>query len=201
MSIAPTRIRNVLIVFVLGLIPAIICQFFTQEPVDRYIHIRNFRYGKDPSVIRCNRGDTLHLTFSSDDTGHSFFLEEFDIDVKVSPAVEEVTVFRTTDPSATPFITKELTVVAEHPGILNFVVSKSQYRCHVWCGPMHAFEQGKLLIFPNTLLCFSLGAFLGVILIWVLGIFSKKSQAFSKRKDEAEMKDLLKSKGLLLFSS
>ncbi len=197
MSIAPTRIRNVLIVFVLGLIPAILCQFFTQEPVDRYIHIRNFRYGKDPSVIRCNRGDTLHLTFSSDDTGHSFFLEEFDIDVKVSPAVEEVTVFRTTDPSATPFITKELKIVAEHPGILNYVVSKSQYRCHVWCGPMHAFEQGKLLILPNTLLCFSLGAFLGVILIWILGMFSKRSQAFSKRKDEAEMKDLLKSNGIL----
>ncbi|RLD57585.1 MAG: hypothetical protein DRI97_05025 [Bacteroidetes bacterium] len=197
MSKAPIRIRNVLIVFVLGLIPAIICQFFTQEPVDRYIHIRNFRYGKDPSVIRCNRGDTLHLTFSSDDTGHSFFLEEFDIDVKVSPAVEEVTVFLTSDPSATPFITKELTIIAEHPGILNYVISKSQYRCHVWCGPMHAFEQGKLLILPNTLLCFSLGSFLGVILIWILGLFSKKSQAFSKGNDEAEMKDLLKSKGIL----
>jgi polyferredoxin len=194
---ATSRIRNVLIVLVLGLIPAILCQFFTQDPVDRYIHIRNFRYGKDPSVIRCNRGDTLHLTFSSDDTGHSFFLEEFDIDVKVSPAVEEVTVFTTSDPSATPFITKELRIVAEHPGILNYVVSKSQYRCHVWCGPMHAFEQGKLLILPNTLLCFSLGSFLGVILIWVLGMFSKRSQAFPKGKDEAEMKDLLKSKGIL----
>ena len=197
MSKARMRIQNLIIVFVLGLIPAIICQFFTQEPVDRYIHIRNFRYGKDPAVIRCNRGDTLHLTFSSDDTGHSFFLEEFDIDVKVSPAVEEVTVFRTSDPSATPFITKELTIVAEHPGILNYLVSKSQYRCHVWCGPMHAFEQGKLLILPNTLLCFSLGSFLGVILIWVLGLFGRRSQAAVQRKDEAEMKDLFKSKGIL----
>ncbi len=197
MSNVPARIQNVIIVLVLGLIPAILCQFFTQEPVDRYIHIKSFRYGKDPAVIRCNRGDTLHLTFSSDDTGHSFFLEEFDIDVKVSPAVEELTVFKTTDPSDTPFITKELKIVAEHPGILNYVVSKSQYRCHVWCGPMHAFEQGKLLILPNTLLCFSLGSFLGVILIWILGMFSKRSQAFSKGKDEAEMKDLFKSKGIL----
>jgi len=197
MSKTRTRIQNVIIVLVLGLIPAIICQFFTQEPIDRYIHIRNFRYGKDPSLIRCNRGDTLHLTFSSDDTGHSFFLEEFDVDVKVSPAVEEVTVFKTTDPSATPFITKELKIVAEHPGILNYLVSKSQYRCHVWCGPMHAFEQGKLLILPNTLLCFSLGSFLGVILIWILGLFSKKSQAISRGNDETEMKDLFKSKGIL----
>jgi len=193
----PIKVQKILIVLVLGLIPAIICQFFTQEPVDRYIHIRNFRYGKDPAVIRCNRGDTLHLTFSSDDTGHSFFLEEFDIDVKVSPAVEEVTVFQTSDPAATPFITKELTIVAEHPGFLNYVVSKSQYRCHVWCGPMHAFEQGKLLIMPNTLLCFSLGSFLGIILIWILGIFSKRNPAFSKGKDEAGIKDLFKGNHLL----
>jgi len=197
MSKTRMRIQNLIIVFVLGLIPALISQFFTREPVDRYIHIRNFRYGKDPAVIRCNRGDTLHLTFSSDDTGHSFFLEEFDIDVKVSPAVEEVTVFKTSDPSATPIITKELKIVAEHPGILNYLISKSQYRCHVWCGPMHAFEQGKLLILPNTLLCFSLGSFLGVIMIWVLGLFGRRSQAAVQRNDEAEMKDLFKSKGIL----
>ena len=197
MSKTRMKIQNLIIVFVLGLIPALICQFYTREPVDRYIHIRNFRYGKDPAVIRCNRGDTLHLTFSSDDTGHSFFLEEFDIDVKVSPAVEEVTVFKTSDPSATPFITKELTIIAEHPGVLNYVISKSQYRCHVWCGPMHAFEQGKLLILPNTLLCFSLGSFLGVILIWVLGLFGRRSRTAVQRNDEAEMKDLFKSKGIL----
>jgi heme/copper-type cytochrome/quinol oxidase subunit 2 len=76
-----------------GLVPAIASQFFIPEPVSRNIHVRNFRYGKDPSVIRCNRGDTVHLTFSTDDTGHSFFLEEFDIDAKVSPARELVEVF------------------------------------------------------------------------------------------------------------
>ena len=102
------RIINVAIILSFGLIPAIICQFLVKEPVDRHIHIRSFRYGKDPYVIRCNRGDRLHLTFSSDDTGHSFFLEEFDIDVKVSPATEEVSVFKTSDPSLTPVITKEL---------------------------------------------------------------------------------------------
>ena len=80
------HIINFLIVVCFGSVPAVICQFFTQQPVSRNIHIRSFRYGKDPSVIRCNRGDTLHLTFSTDDTGHSFFLEEFDNDAKVSPA-------------------------------------------------------------------------------------------------------------------
>ena len=86
------------IIIAFGLIPAILCQFFTGEPTSKYLHIRSFRYGKDPSVIRCNRGDTLHITFSTDDTGHSFFLEEFDMDVKVSPAREEVAVFKTSDP-------------------------------------------------------------------------------------------------------
>ena len=85
-----SKIINLSVVLVFGLISSVVCQLFIKEPVDRYIHVRNFRYGKDPYVIRCNRGDRLHLTFSSDDTGHSFFLEEFDIDAKVSPASDEV---------------------------------------------------------------------------------------------------------------
>jgi polyferredoxin len=190
MSKVPTWIRHLTLVVVSGLIPAILCQFFTGEPVDRTIHIRNFRYGKDPAVIRCHRGDTLHLTFSSDDTGHSFFLEEFDMDVKVSPAVEEVTVFSTRDPSGKPYITREVTLIAKHPGLLNYLVSRSQYRCHVWCGPMHAFEQGKLIILPNTLLCFSLGSLMGVLLVWLLALSRRRDPGISHEKKRG-MKDLL----------
>jgi hypothetical protein len=168
--------RNILkiaTILILGLLSAIICQFFIKEPTDRYIHIRSFRYGKSPSVIRCNRGDKLHITFSTDDTGHSFFLEEFDIDAKVTPAGKEVSVFRPSDPSATPSLTEELVFTARHPGILNYLVAKSNYRCHVWCGPMHAFEQGKIIILPNTLLCFSLGCLSGILLLWTILIFKK----------------------------
>ncbi len=163
--------QRLTVIFLFGLIPALIVQFFVQKPVNRHIHITSFRYGKDPAVIRCNRGDTLHLTFSTNDTGHSFFLQEFDIDVKVSPSREEVEVFKTSDPTQKPIITKELVLVAKHPGIFNYLVSKSNYRCHVWCGPMHAFEQGKLIILPNTLLVFSLGCLLAIVLFWVLSIF------------------------------
>jgi polyferredoxin len=192
-----TRLRNSTIVILMGLVPAVMCQFFTREPVNRFIHIRNFRYGKDPSVIRCNRGDTLHLTYSSDDTGHSFFLEEFDVDAKVSPGVEEVTVFKPSDPSSRPVITKELTLIAEHPGILNYLISKSQYRCHVWCGPMHAFEQGKLIIMPNTLLSFGLGSFLGVFLVWLLGLFGSSGGTAATESEESKMKPLFKKNSLL----
>jgi polyferredoxin len=162
---------HLVIIVASGLVPAMLVQFLTGEPVHRHYHIRNFRYGKDPYVIRCNRGDTLHFTFSSDDTGHSFFLEEFDVDVKVSPANDEVLVFGVEDPSARPYVTNELKLVAEFQGLARYLVSKVHYRCHVWCGPMHAFEQGKLVIMPNTLLSFSLGSLLAVIGLWIASIF------------------------------
>jgi polyferredoxin len=183
------------VIFTFGLLPAIVSQFLAKEPIDRYIHIRNFRYGKSPWVIRCNRGDRLHLTFSSDDTGHSFFIEEFDTDVKVSPGVDEVTVFKTSNPSLTPVITKELTLTARHPGILNYIISKSQYRCHVWCGPMHAFEQGKLIILPNTLLCFSLGCLVGILFIWIISIFRMSGKSKAANSSATAMKDLIKKHG------
>jgi len=186
---------NLLIILGFGMVPAIICQFFAEKPTSRYIHIRSFRYGKDPYVIRCNRGDTLHLTFSTDDTGHSFFLQEFDIDVKISPSRDEVTVFKTSDPTIKPVIEKEVVLIVKHKGIYNYIVSKSNYRCHVWCGPMHAFEQGKLIILPNTLLVFSLGSLLGIILIWLVRIFKNVKPDNSGESEKAGYKDLLKESG------
>lgn len=187
---------NITIILVFGLVPAIVCQFLAKEPTDKTIHIRNFRYGKEPSVIRCNRGDRLHLTFSTEDTGHSFFLEEFDMDVKVSPARDEVSVFKTSDPTSEPVITKEVTLTARHPGIQNYLVSKSNFRCHVWCGPMHAFEQGKLVIFPNTLLFFSLGMLFGVFFVWWWSIF-KNTIGSTDESEDSKMTDLLEKSGFL----
>ena len=190
-------ILNFVLILSFGLIPAIICQFFINEPVDRYVHIRSFRYGKDPSVIRCNRGDRLHLTFSADDTGHSFFLEEFDMDIKVSPAHDEVLVFKTSDPTSKPVSTKEVVIVAKHAGILNYIVSKSNYRCHTWCGPMHAFEQGKLIIFPNTLLVFSLGILIGILFLWLTKIFRKVEISSNADDSKYGYTDLLKKSNFL----
>lgn len=186
------RLFSFILIISFGLIPAITCQFFTREPTDKNIHIRNFRYGKDPSVIRCNRGDRLHLTFSTEDTGHSFFLEEFDMDVKVSPASDEVSVFKTSDPTKEPVIAKEVSFTAEHPGLLNYIVSKSNYRCHVWCGPMHAFEQGKLVIFPNTLLFFSLGCLIGILFLWLRSVFRNPAES-----ENPKITDLLEKSGFL----
>ena len=181
----------------LGLLAAILCQFFTREPTDRYIHIESFRYGKSPSVIRCNRGDRLHLTFSTNDTGHSFFLEEFNMDVKVTPGREEVAVFKTSDPTSTPVFTREVTFIARHPGVLNYIVAKSNYRCHTWCGPMHAFEQGKLIILPNTLLIFSLGCLTGIVVFWIIGIFRNTLPDEQNSVKNPGSKDLLRNSKFL----
>lgn len=197
MKLFKSRIINVLIIFGFGLIPALICQLFTHEPIDRYIHVRSFRYGKDPSVIRCNRGDRLHLTFSTDDTGHSFFLEEFDIDAKISPARDKVEVFKTSDPTKKSYLTKELTFTAQHPGIFNYLVAKSNYRCHVWCGPMHAFELGKLIILPNTLLVFSLGCIFGILFLWIFSVFRSRSSGLINDEQNPVYKDIMKKSGLL----
>jgi polyferredoxin len=180
-----------------GLIPALFCQFFTREPVNRSIHITSFRYGKEPCVIRCNRGDTLHLTFSTKDTGHSFFLEEFDRDVKVSPGRKEVEVFKPSNPSEEPLVANEITLIARHPGIHNYITAKSNYRCHVWCGPMHAFEQGKLIILPNTLLVFSLGILVGIVLLWVMSIFRNSNQDIKNEDEKSGYKEILKTSGFL----
>jgi hypothetical protein len=186
-----------LIILSFGLIPAVAVQFLLKEPVPRHIHVRNFRYGKDPAVIKCNRGDTLVLTFSTDDTGHSFFLEEFDIDAKVSPGRETVEVFGVKDPTETPVITREVTLIARHKGLHNYLVSKSNYRCHVWCGPMHAFEHGKLIISPNTLLIFSLGCSLGIFFLWLLNLGTASKLLVGIADEKEGYKDILQNNGIL----
>jgi polyferredoxin len=189
---------NFAVIISFGLFPAVLCQFFKEKPVSRHIHIKSFRYGKDPYVIRCNRGDTLHLTFSTEDTGHSFFLEEFDIDVKITPGNnEDFTIFRPSDPTLEPIQVKEVILITKHPGIFNFLVSKSNYRCHVWCGPMHAFEQGKLIILPNTLLVFSLGSLIGVLFLWIMVIFGKTNSGENYESENKSYKEIFKDSGIL----
>jgi len=183
------RIFRITFILAIGIISALSAQLIQYKPITKHIHIRNFRYGKDPSVIRCNRGDSLLLTFSTDDTGHSFFLEEFDMDAKVSPASKKVSVFKTSTPTHEPLITDTVKVEANYPSLYKYFFSKSYYRCHVWCGPMHAFEQGKLVIWPNTLLIFALGCIVGIFMIWIW-TFSTSTKSIGK--DQNKRIDLFK---------
>ncbi len=179
-----------------AVVPGVVCQFLAQPSRHRFIHIESFRYGKEPATIRCNRGDWLHLTFDTRDTGHSFFLEEFDVDVKITPGTRTVAVFRASDPTAPPRLTRELVLRAEHPGWLGCFVSKSQYRCHVYCGPMHAFEHGNLIIEPNTLWFASMGLLVGIPLVGLVRLreplWWNSREAAAIERPEGEGKDLFR---------
>ena len=74
-----------LLLLACAVVPGAGVHLFAPDPVDRHIHVKSFRYGKDPHIIRANRGDRLHLTFEATHTGHSFFLEEWDLDAKIRP--------------------------------------------------------------------------------------------------------------------
>ena len=142
----------------------------TPSPVSRRIHIEAFRYGTSPSIIRANRGDQLFLTFSTRDTAHSFFLQDYRIDAKISPASKLVELrdpLRATDP---PVDVPEVRLRAGSPGLWGSLVSVSRFRCHVYCGPMHGFEQGDLVVRPNWLFAGGLGILLSIVIIGYLRI-------------------------------
>lgn len=137
-------------------------------PETRKIHVQAFRYGTSPSIIRANRGDRLVLTFSTRDTGHSFFLQDYRIDAKVSPASETVEVRDPFRPTERPVAVQELCLTAGLPGWWGRLVSVSRFRCHVYCGPMHGFEQGDLIVRPNWLLTGSMGLLMALVIIGFL---------------------------------
>src|SRR5512136_1616630 len=84
----------------------------TPQPTTRKIHIEAFRYGTSPSIIRANRGDRLSLTFSTSDTGHSFFLQDYRIDAKISPASETVEVRDPFITAGSPMDVQEVQITA-----------------------------------------------------------------------------------------
>ncbi|MGB2868092.1 MAG: 4Fe-4S binding protein [Bacteroidota bacterium] len=189
-----TILVEVFFLLLCGAIPALVSQLNPGKPTGRYIHIESFRYGKDPSTIHCNRGDTLHLTFSSRDAGHSFFLQDFDMDVKVSPSTGQVLQYHASDPQLPPVTEDTVVFVAEHSGFTRFLVSKSIFRCHVYCGPLHAFEQGNLVIGPNTLLNAGWGVLFGLLVVGVFRVklsFNSGIPPFSFREND-EGKDIFK---------
>jgi polyferredoxin len=149
-------------------LPILFVHFTAPEPRTRRIHVDHYRYGMVPEVIHVNRGDTVVFTFSTRDTPHSFFLQEYDIDVKMSPNTGEVEVARPSDPDGEPELAREVTITAGRPGLAGFFNTKARYRCHVYCGEMHGFEQGTLVVHPNYLHAGATGLLFAIPLIGLL---------------------------------
>jgi heme/copper-type cytochrome/quinol oxidase subunit 2 len=88
-------------------------------------HIKLSRYSYSPSVIRVKQGDSVRLLLEGMDLEHGFYIDGYDLDVKVRHAE-----------------LKTLEFVADKPGAFKI-------RCSVVCGPLHPFMTGKLVVEPN----------------------------------------------------
>ncbi len=124
-------------------------------PQARTIKIVAHQYGYDPPIMRVNEGDTVKLTFTSQDVVHGFYLEGYDLDITILPLRSEVELRHPSRPDAPPELVKEVTFVASREG-------KFRYRCSHTCGFMHPFMLGELIVGPNRLLPTSIGMLLGL---------------------------------------
>jgi polyferredoxin len=138
-------------------IPAWIAGILAGAPQVRDIHIEAYRYGFSPARIKANRGDRLRLTFSTRDTGQSFFLQDYDLHASISPGSRMVSVQRLSRPDDPPVMMETVEIVAGLPGWQGWLTSKSQFRNHTYNGPLHGTERGELIVSPNFLLFGALG--------------------------------------------
>ncbi len=160
MSLAAALRKRGMLLAVLSacaLLPVLPAWLWTPSPQTRDIRIEAFRYGFSPSRIKVNRGDRLRLTFSTRDTGQSFFLQDYDLHVVITPGSRLVEVHRLSRPEEPPVRTAVVELRAGLEGWRGWMVSKSQFRNHTYNGPMHGTERGDLIVSPNYLLASSFG--------------------------------------------
>ncbi len=151
-----------------ALFPALLAALLAPFPRTREIHIEAFRYGFSPSRIEVNRGDRLRLTFSTRDTGQSFFLQDYDLHVVITPGTRIVEVHRLSRPDEPPVRQEVVELTAGLPGWSGWLVSKSQFRNHTYNGPLHGTERGDLVVRPNYLLDGGLGFLFALPLVALL---------------------------------
>jgi polyferredoxin len=151
------RLAALLVLIVGAAFPAWLAGVPAHRPQTRDIHIEAYRYGFSPSRIQANRGDRLRLTFSTRDTGQSFFFQDYDLHVSITPGNKLVLVQRLSHPDDPPALMETVEIVAGLPGWQGWLISKSQFRNHTYNGPLHGTERGELIVTPNFLLHGGLG--------------------------------------------
>ena len=173
------RLAALLILTVGAAVPAWLAGVTPRRPQTRNIHIEAYRYGFSPSRIQANRGDRLRLTFSTRDTGQSFFFQDYDLHVSITPGDKLVSVRRLSRPDDPPTLMETVEIAAGLPGWQGWLISKSQFRNHTYNGPLHGTERGELIVAPNILLYSGLGLLLAIPLAgWAAG---RRNAGSSKR--------------------
>jgi cytochrome c oxidase subunit 2 len=127
---------------IIGSIIGVVLGWSSPEPIRRDILIKARQYAFEPSVIRVNRGDTLHIKLVSLDVVHGFFVEGYDLDAEIFANQKT---FNIRHPSTDEewLEVDELVIIADRRG-------KFRYRCSHTCGSLHPFMQGELIVEPNT---------------------------------------------------
>ena len=165
-------VRHLAVLLILSactILPAWIVGLWQPSPQTRDIAIEAFRYGFSPSRLQVHRGDRLRLSFSTRDTGQSFFLQDYDLHVVITPGSKTVEVHRLSRPDDPPVRRETVELTAGLPGWTGWLFSKSQFRNHTYNGPMHGTERGELIVSPNYLLAGSLGLLCAIPLAgWLL---------------------------------
>ena len=173
-GLAIRRVAALVVLISGAAIPAWIAGVLAHEPKTRDIHIEAYRYGFSPSRIKADRGDRLRLTFSTRDTGQSFFFQDYDLHVYINPGSSLVSVQRLSQPDSPPVQMETVEIVAGLPGWQGWLTSKSQFRNHTYNGPLHGTERGEFIVSPNFLLWGGLGL-LGAIPLAGLLIAGRRS--------------------------
>jgi heme/copper-type cytochrome/quinol oxidase subunit 2 len=127
----------------------LLIRFGQPAPQERYVTITAHKYAYDPAVLHVNKGDRIHLSLTSTDVMHGFFLEGYDLDAQV-PAGDFNFRFRRPSESKEFASMDEIVIVANRTG-------KFRFRCSNTCGYMHPFMQGELIVHPNYLYSISVG--------------------------------------------
>lgn len=163
------RMLMALLILIAGAVtPAWVAGVVAPQPQTRDVHIEAYRYGFSPSRIHVNRGDRLRLTFSTRDTGQSFFLQDYDLHVMITPGNNQVQVQRISSPHEPAEQMETVEVVAGLSGWYGWLGSKSHYRNHTYNGPLHGTERGDLIVTPNFLLQGGIGFLAAIPLVGVM---------------------------------
>ena len=115
---ASRRVAAALILIVGAALPAWVAGIRAHPPQTRDIHIEAYRYGFSPSRIKANRGDRLRLTFSTRDTGQSFFFQDYDLHVSITPGNKLVSVQRLSHPDDPPTLLETVEIVADRKSVV-----------------------------------------------------------------------------------
>ncbi len=115
------------------------------------IEARQWAY--NPSVIRVERGEEVTFMLTSVDVTHGFYLDGYDIDLRVDPNKPALTV----------------TFIADKVGRFGF-------RCSHTCGVFHPFMTGIFIVEPNSLLPGSMGLAVGIagVTLFIVAIRKKR---------------------------